>query len=123
MTEENPQIMQLIARGMGYGFVCGNCTKLWAGLSAGHGACMAAVQGKTCAGPMKNMGFPEYEGPLKGNLVQFCFVCGKGSDYAAVTMHGMVGVCAKHQPLLNSCTAGDEAPRFLTGDEVETVKG
>lgn len=47
----------------------------------------------SCGGPGVGRGFPDYKGPMEGNLGQFCFICGRGAD-AGVEIGGRVlGVC------------------------------
>lgn len=97
---------QMIARAMGKGtsWVCAHCVKFWKGISMGSAQCMAVYQRKPCGGPISNMTFPEYEGPLtRSVLPQRCFVCGapatagcqvKGSDE-------LIGVCETHEEFVH----------------------
>jgi hypothetical protein len=53
---------------------------------------------------MQGLAFPEYEGPMEGNLVSFCYICG-GKPDAAVEIHGqgMLGVCKERKRFGKTC--------------------
>ena len=57
-----------------------------------------------CGGPggRPPRAFPQYKGPLQGQLASICFICGKDAD-ASVEFHGgkgMIGVCDAHTVIL-----------------------
>lgn len=61
-------------------FVCRMCT-LWylgedLGLKDAEGGHVCASNGK-CGSPISGKSFEEYDGPLKGNLVSYCYLCGQ----------------------------------------------
>ena len=53
---------------------------------------------------MQGLAFPEYEGPMDGNLVSFCYICG-GEPDAAVEIHGkgVLGVCKERSRFGKTC--------------------
>ena len=89
----------------GMAAVCAWCLKYWRAREhddkPGAWTCQSV---KPCGGPMRGMAFPEYEGPMSGNLVSFCYVCG-GKPDAAVEIHGkgMIGVCEKRKRYGKAC--------------------
>lgn len=105
----------------GVGFVCAHCERFWWGVDRGYGSCWAKAVGKDCSGPMGGGSFQEYEGPLKGNLCRFCFVCGKEPSGVACTKHGKVGVCRDHMEWLGSYSRPNERPPFVTHKHVDTI--
>ena len=76
-----------------------------------------------CGGPMRGMAFPYYDGPLKGQLQNRCFVCGHKPDAVAVATKGggRVGVCKKHLEFLSTYTRPGEKPPFITHVHVPVV--
>jgi len=102
----------------GVSFVCASCTHYWRAKDRGANSC-----GQKCAGPLRKQAFPMYEGPLKGNLVNCCFVCGMQPDAAVDTMgNGLVGVCNKHIDVLENFSVGDERTAFLLHEKVDLVR-
>jgi len=87
-------------RERGVGWVCAHCVKFWWGVERGHAQCEALFKRTPCGGPMAELAFPEYEGPIpRETFPTFCFVCGEASS-GAVRIHGieeMIGVCAAHE--------------------------
>ena len=118
----NPaNVALLVSKGMS--FVCAACTKQWTAADKGLDACMAKVQKKPCAGPLKGKSFPEYSGPLQGHLSNCCFVCGQEPDALVMTPDGgSVGVCNKHINILENFSVGGEAPPFITKTKVHDLK-
>lgn len=105
-------------------FVCATCTKFWRGQDTGKDGCLAAQHGKTCGGPLIGLTYPEYHGPLTGCMTKFCFLCGAQSDAAVqVRDQGLVGVCKKHIPDLESYARKGERPPFVTRKFLPVVKG
>ena len=107
----------------GVGFVCAHCENFWWGIDNGHDGCKAAHDRLPCSGPIRGKAFPQYDGPLKGNLGNYCFVCGRTPSAHAVAREtgGRVGVCEKHISLLESYSAPGEEPPFITHVDVPVV--
>ena len=90
------------ARAKGVCFTCAMCTLWYKGVKMklrlwdGTERC-AAVNG--CGGPLSGGSFEEYDGPLKGYLVKFCYVCGSRTPEhalaAKVPNSQKIGCCAK----------------------------
>lgn len=97
---------QMIARAMGKGtsWICAHCVKFWKGISMGSAQCMAVYLKKPCGGPISNMTFPEYEGPLPRSVFPSrCFVCGVTAT-AGLQVRGseeLIGVCKKHEEFVH----------------------
>lgn len=111
----------------GYTFTCATCTRLHVAKAKGLEGCMAAHLKKECCGPFGGSFYPEYEGPLKGRLSDFCFVCGIPSDGAVGVTRGgdlhLVGVCEGHMARLDDVTPqGKSPPRFITHEDIPLVK-
>lgn len=101
----------------GVSFTCAHCTKFWWGVDRGAEGCKARVEGKECAGPLGGLAFPEYEGPLKGNELKFCFMCGKPPDAAARAKDAndaRVGVCKSCVEKCKTLSKPLEKPPFVT---------
>lgn len=91
----------------GWSFTCANCDHFWAGMALNSPVCTAAIEGKVCAGPLANMGFPEYQGPLTGTRAQVCYSCGADAEFILQFKIGKstgvnIGVCKKHKKILDS---------------------
>ena len=89
----------------GMSFVCAHCNNFWWSYARGLEKCKAGHEGRDCAGPGKFMAFPEYDGPLKGNLHKCCFVCGKEPSHTVAIPIGLgmvrnIGVCDKDREIL-----------------------
>ncbi len=106
----------------GVGFTCAHCERFWWG-HARNSACQAAVTGAECAGPLAGLGFPEYKGPLKGNLDKFCFVCGGSPAAIALARGTAIGVCKKHVKMLGEYSRENERPPFISHKRVDIVGG
>lgn len=98
------------ARQKGVGWVCAHCIKFWWGIEHGQAQCRAMFERRPCGGPMAELAFPEYEGPIpRETFPTFCFVCGADSS-GAVKIHGleeMVGVCAVHEEFVHTMRPRD----------------
>ena len=111
----------------GYTFTCATCVKLHLAKAKRLEGCMAAIEKKPCCGPFGEGWYPEYEGPLKGNLARFCFVCGVESDGAVGVpgdgrMH-LIGICNEHMPRIEDVTPkGANPPRFVTHEDAPLIK-
>jgi len=64
-----PEQFPLVCPGLA--FPCTFCAHMAKALAAGQTSC-----GVDCRGPSRGGTFNAYEGPLKGNLSSFCFICG-----------------------------------------------
>lgn len=81
-------------------FTCAMCLNFWRGQANGLSECRSLLP-SPCAGPLRGMGYPHYDGELKGNLHAVCFVCGEQANGVLKTKDGvMVGVCDKHKDAL-----------------------
>jgi hypothetical protein len=68
------------ARSQGLVFACAMCTKLHEGHDNGLMGCSST---RDCGSPIDGFSFDDYDGPLKGYLSGFCYVCGeKNPEYA-----------------------------------------
>ncbi len=117
----NRPINKVMSKGLS--FACANCDNYWWGVDQGLGHCRAMEERRVCAGPMAGMAFPEYVGPLKGNLVRFCFVCGAQPIAAAVARGGgdRVGICKEHLDFLETFTRPGEPPPKVSHVHVPVV--
>lgn len=116
------EVLAVMASGVS--FVCAHCDHFWWSKERGLSSCRAGVDGKVCAGPLMDQAFPEYKGPLGGNMGAYCFVCGEKSKFAAIARKGKsagksVGVCALHVSMLGDTGPKGKKPRFLTGDLID----
>ena len=72
-----------------------------------------------CAGPLRGMSYPHYDGILNDNLHSVCFVCGDQAQGVLRTKDGvMVGVCNKHKEALFDFS-GSEDGRPDTADNLK----
>lgn len=98
------QVQQKVKEG--WSFTCANCDHFWAGMEINSPVCTAAKEGKMCAGPLANMAFPEYQGPLTGSRAQICYACGKNADFILQFRKengGInIGVCKEHKKMLDN---------------------
>ena len=89
----------------GMAYVCSLCHKWLRAKERGESQCEAVHDGKSCAGPMAKMAFPQYEGPLeKAEWSNFCFWCGESSS-AGIRVSGefrMMGICERHLEVLET---------------------
>lgn len=90
-------------REIGFSFICANCTKLHIGIKRGEKHCGHALRGRSCGGPIVELAFPEYEGPLtRQTIADICFRCGKESTrLIEVKGKGFVGACTEHIDMIN----------------------
>jgi|GEM_PF-3111701 len=90
----------------GISAVCAWCLKYWnaRGHDDANSSSYRCQSARPCGGPMQGMAFPEYEGPMKGHLDSFCYICG-GEPDACVAIHGkgMVGVCKNRKHADKTC--------------------
>ena len=109
----------------GVSFVCSHCTKFWWGIERRLDGCKATHDKTPCAGPVRGMGFPQYDGPLKGQLKNFCFATGRPSTMVICLPDGSeIGVTDKGIEVISSFSEGGEAPRFLvTNKPLDTKSG
>ena len=109
----------------GYTFACATCTRLHIAKAKKLDGCMAAHLKLDCVGPFGNGHYPEYQGPLTGQLANFCFVCGDKSDGAAgVKRDGklhLVGICNTHMERLADTGPPGDRPKFLTHEDLPVV--
>tara|TARA_Y100000310_G_C20683507_1_gene817527 strand:+ start:659 stop:1027 length:369 start_codon:yes stop_codon:yes gene_type:complete len=99
-------------------FTCAMCTHFWMARGLGLDECRTLTRGP-CAGPLKGMGYPYYQGALEGNLHSVCFICGGQPNGVLKTREGvMVGVCEKHREALFDFS-GEVNGRPKTADSLE----
>jgi hypothetical protein len=99
----------------GYTFICATCPHLHRAKEHGLDTCFGNLNGKTCSGPLNQQAYPEYCGPLKGNLTACCFLTGQ-SPVGAVDVRGvLLGVSERAIEVL-SCYSrrGHFAPPSIT---------
>jgi hypothetical protein len=106
----------------GVSFVCANCEKFWWGVDRGLAQCRASYERKDCGGPITNLAYPEYEGPLNGQLVSFCFQTGNRATCVVRTAGGMVGASAQSVELLRTHSRFAVRPMFVTGKKLDVLK-
>jgi len=83
-------------------FVCSWCEHLHNAVDRSSGENIS-VCGEKCGGPLAGKAFPEYKGPLGGNLSGACFLCG-GEPTASVSIGGgMLGICESMGPYGEKC--------------------
>lgn len=117
MTQE--ELSKVLASGVV--FVCAMCDRFWWGMANKTDGCEAAVKGNPCAGPLGRMAYPEYKGPLEGNLHSFCFICGVPSDAGIEVLgKGIVGVCRKHLHVIDWYGPKGKRPPKLAGEVLQT---
>lgn len=122
MGIESKDIRRLVSEGVS--FVCAMCDHWWWSHGRGLAVCRAAVESRECSGPIGGLCYPEYSGPLKRNLVRFCFRCGAQSIAAVeVFGKGMCGVCGEHMEMLETYGKLGDKPRFVTHNYVPVVEG
>jgi len=113
-----------LAMANGVSFVCATCEKFWWGADRGLDGCKAVYDKTPCSGPLGGRGFPQYEGPLKGNLLAFCFATGQPSTVAVTTPDSlMVGASEKGLEVLMRYSPEGKAPRFVTGEKPDLKHG
>ena len=104
----------------GLSFVCATCSRWWK--SRAMSLPEGCVTNGQCGGPLSSMAFPMYDGPLKGNLAHFCFVCGERVNQGVKVKDQFVGICQKHAEMLQDYSREGERPAFVTKKPVEIVK-
>lgn len=61
-----------------------------------------------CCGPLGGNGYPDYAGPLFGNLSLYCFRCGRSNPEHIIAsknanlQNNILGCCEKHIDLINA---------------------
>lgn len=85
-----------ILRELGLCFVCAHCEHAWEGFQQRLGQCVIRYRGMKCDGPGGNDSFPHYKGPLGGDIVSFCFVCGGDTDFLVDAPGRKLALCRKH---------------------------
>jgi len=86
----------------GYTFVCATCPNLHRAKDAGLEQCFGNSGGKSCSGPLNQEAYPEYCGPLKGNMTARCFLTGEPS-IGAVDVRGVLIGVSKHAIEVLAC--------------------
>jgi len=101
-------------------FTCAMCKNFWRARSQGLDECRT-ITGKNCAGPLRGLSYPEYDGELKNHLHTVCFVCGAKPDGVLKTKDGkLIGVCKKHkEALFDFSGAVDGRPETADSLQVE----
>ena len=95
-----------LAMASGLSAVCATCQKYWDARDKGipGDACTTRLK---CGSPMAGDAFTDYDGPLKGALHQWCFVCAKQADFG-IRVTGrvtVVGACKAHIRYVESLRA------------------
>jgi hypothetical protein len=99
----------------GYTFICATCPNLHMAKGHGLGTCFGNMNGKTCSGPLNQQSYPEYNGPLKGNMTACCFLTGAPSVGAVDVRGVLLGVSEKAIEVLSCYTRrGNFAPPIIT---------
>lgn len=81
-------------------FTCAMCKNFWRSQALGLEECRKLIPGP-CAGPLKGLAYPYYDGDLKNCHHSVCFVCGSKADGVLKVKTGeMIGVCNKHKDAL-----------------------
>lgn len=108
----------------GVSFVCATCDHFWWGVERGLPHCKARAEGKDCAGPIAGLCYPQYIGPLVGNLKKFCFATGEAARYVVCTKDGgQVGASERGMELIRHYSVGRLMPRAMTGEKVDLHNG
>lgn len=120
MPSEN--IVQILLSD-GFSFVCANCEHMWWATEDikryKTRICKEGVLGNSCSGPLLNMAFPLYQGPLKSVLSKFCFRCGTESDLVVIVPGGKVGVCQEHVEILRMFSLPGIPPPILLKRKID----
>lgn len=112
------------AMASGVSFVCAHCTKFWWSVDRKLDGCKAQQEKRNCAGPIKGLGFPEYDGPLKGHLQNFCFVSGDVSTAVVVCKYGAyIGVTDRSIEMIKDYSVDGERPIFITKEKIDLKRG
>lgn len=86
-----------LAMAQGLSAVCATCQKYWEARERGipGDGCTSKMR---CGSPISGDAFSDYDGPLKGSLHQWCFVCAKQSDFGIRVTGRLttIGVCREH---------------------------
>lgn len=108
----------------GVSFVCATCDHFWWGVERGLPNCKAHAEQVRCGGPVAGLAYPQYSGPLKGNLRQFCFATGVTAKFVICTKDGgEVGASDRGMELVQTYSVGGLRPRFLSGEKVDVKRG
>ena len=110
----------------GFTFACATCTRLHEAMARKLEGCMALHMKRACVGPFGGGSYPEYKGPLEGQLANYCFVCGSKSDGAVGVREKsglkLIGVCSGHMDRLTDTGPPGERPKFLTHEFLPVVE-
>jgi hypothetical protein len=86
-----------VAMASGLSVVCATCKRYWDARDRGVPGNSCASTSK-CGSPLSGDDFHEYDGPMKGSLHLWCFVCGEKSRFG-IRVKGklnVIGACEKH---------------------------
>lgn len=86
-----------LAIAQGLSAVCATCQKYWEARDRGIPGTVCTTKIR-CGSPMSGDSFSDYDGPLKGALHLWCFVCAGKADFA-IQVNGRVqkiGACKTH---------------------------
>jgi len=86
-----------LAMASGLSAVCATCQKYWAARDSGIPGDTCTTKLK-CGSPMAGDSFTDYDGPLKGSLHLWCFVCAQRADFG-IRVTGrlvVIGACKEH---------------------------
>lgn len=105
----------------GLSAVCATCKKYWEARDKGvpGDACMTRIK---CGSPISGDTFSDYDGPLKGALHLWCFVCAKRADFGIQlnSRAAVIGACKDHIRYVETLRA---VGRPDTRVEVKAAKG
>lgn len=111
------QVVEAMANGVSA--VCATCLHYWSAYDKRLDSC---GQPK-CGGPIGGGTFPSYDGPMKGVLHKFCFVCSAPSKFG-IRVNGsprIIGACPKHIGYVKEYQRADGLPTVvleLRGDRL-----
>jgi hypothetical protein len=106
------------AMASGLSFVCATCENWYkgvdAGLKDGDGDAVC-LEYKTCFSPLSGGGFEKYQGPIKGYLIKFCYMCGKKADKAveAKGSGDRIGICSSCLEVLKNIARREAGRNIL----------
>ena len=86
-----------MAMSSGLSAVCSTCTRYWGARDKGipGDKCLSTTG---CGSPLAGDTFTDYDGPMKGSLHLWCFVCGEKSKFG-IRVKGklnIIGACERH---------------------------
>lgn len=110
-----------LAMAQGLSAVCATCKKYWEARDKGipGDACTTRIK---CGSPIAGDTFSDYDGPLKGALHLWCFVCAKQAEFGVRLNNRatVIGACKNHIRYVESLRA---VGRPETQVEVQAAKG